>query len=139
LAGNAQGGHGGNSGSGGDGLGGGVLNASTGTLVIAPRLGAKKGSMQAKSTSTITSNQAAGGIAGIGGFGGSAIAGSSGTPNPHLGQATTGNPGSPGASGKGIGGGLNLVSGGQAKLDNTTVATNQASTSNADIFGTFTQ
>jgi hypothetical protein len=138
-AGNALGGNGGNGGAGGNALGGGALNASTGTLVIAPRLGAKKGSKQSKSTSTITDNQAIGGPDGNGGLGGPAVAGSSGAPNPHPGSATPGLAGRPGTPSEGIGGGLNLVAGGHVTLDNTTVATNSASTSNPDIFGTFSQ
>ena len=59
-----------NGGAGGIGSGGGIFNATTGTLTINPRLGAKKGSKQAKATDVITTNIAAsasGGQAGAGG------------------------------------------------------------------------
>ena len=54
--GNATGGSGGAGGEGATGSGGGIFNSATGTLTIKPRLGAKKGSKQAKATDTITAN-----------------------------------------------------------------------------------
>ena len=63
------GGTGGDGGVGNAGLGGAIFNATTGTLTIAPRTGARRGSKQSKSTDTITANQAIGGPAGLAGAG----------------------------------------------------------------------
>ena len=55
--GNTLGGDGGNGGESGIGEGGGIVVDVSGTLTIDPRLGAKKGSKQAKATDQITTNQ----------------------------------------------------------------------------------
>ena len=50
------------------------------------------------------------------------------------GAARTG-PGAPGSSGSGLGGGLNLTSGGTPKILNTNVTGNRASTTEDNIHG----
>ena len=117
--GSATGGDGGDSGEGASGIGGGVFNATTGTLTLEPRLGAKKGSKQAKATDVITTNKALAATGGQPGAGGSATA-------PH-GVATPGQPGVTGLFSAGVGGGL--ANFGTATVDNTTDSGNQASTS----------
>ena len=56
--GNATGGTGGDGGFSSFGIGGGIHNANNASLVINPRLHARKGSSQSKATDLITSNQA---------------------------------------------------------------------------------
>ena len=90
------GGNGGNGGNGGDALGGGGFNSPSATLVIAPRLGAKKKSQQANATSTVTDNQAIAGAGGPAAPGGVAFAGAGGKPNGKPGTAFPGKPGAPG-------------------------------------------
>ena len=109
----------------------------TGVLVIAPRLGARSGSRQSKAIGSITSNQANGGYHGQAGLGGAA-SGGLGADGGQNGIAT---PGAPGVLiitfGSGIGGGLDLVVGGNVTLRNTKVTGNHASTSGNDVSGTF--
>ena len=62
--GNATGGNGGNAGLGNDGSGGGIKVFRRATLVLKPRLGAKKRSKQASATDVITANSASGGQGG---------------------------------------------------------------------------
>jgi hypothetical protein len=138
------GGNGAAGGQGGDGLGGGGFNAATGVLTITPRKGAPRRSPQSRATNLIMNNRASAGPGGAGGTGGSAQAGSGGIstapgfPIGAPGTATPGNPGAPGLSGVGVGGGLDLFSGGTATINNTTVAGNQATTSDNDVAGTVT-
>ena len=56
----------------------------------------------------------------------------------HAGPAFPGTPGASGLSGTGIGGGLNLLAGGTVVIDDTNITGNHATTSNDDVFGTFT-
>jgi hypothetical protein len=136
----AVGGTGGNasSGTGGGGSGGGIDNATGGVLAINPRLSAKKGSKQARATNLGTTNQAHVGQEGAGGAAGNFfLAGTGGSPGGMAGQSFPGNHGTAGFIGPGIGGGLNLESGGTAVIDNTTVTGNQASTSGDNVSGAF--
>jgi hypothetical protein len=48
-----------------------------------------------------------------------------------------GTPGTAGSAGTGTGGGLDLMATGTAKIDNTTIASHHASSTNDDVFGTF--
>ena len=112
------------------------FNVPGATLVIAPRLGALPGSKQSKATNTITGNQATAGPAGAGGAGGSAFAGAGGSMAAR-GGVIPGKAGKAGTAGMGIGGGLDLIAGGHATIDNTTVTGNHASTSDNDVAGTF--
>ena len=135
----AQGGDGGNGGSGGSGFGGAIANQPTGTLTIAPRFGAKKGSNQSKAVNLITANQAF------------SAPEEAVVPRamPFQAQAAAltapparsfpSKPGTPGATGAGIGGGLYLVAGGKAVIDNTNTTGNHASTSDNDVFGMFSE
>ena len=75
TGGEATGGAGGDGGFSSFGIGGGIHNANNASLVINPRLHAKKGSSQSKATDLITSNQALLGAGGAPGAGGSATAG----------------------------------------------------------------
>ncbi len=104
-------------------------DATPGTLTINPRLGAKKGSKQAKATDFITGNIAASASGGQAGAGGGATAAGNGT-------ATPGQPGATGLFGVGIGGGVATF--GTAKADNTTITGNHASTNDNDVDGTIT-
>jgi hypothetical protein len=125
AGGNATGGNGGNSGEGASGAGGGIFNATTGTLTLKPELGAKKGTKQAKATDVITTNQALAATGGQAGAGGSATA-------PH-GVATLGQPGVTGLFSAGVGGGLATIP--LAHVDNTTIKGNHASTNDNDVDG----
>ncbi len=107
---------------------------------------------------TLSNNQAIGGAGGAGGNGGSAFGGAVFNDGPSsapyagipptltvLGctitgnQATGGTGGSGGSAGRGVGGGAYLAAGGIACADAfTVIANNHASTSNDDLFGTFT-
>jgi hypothetical protein len=133
----AVGGSGGAAGTGADGLGGALANVLGATLTV--------------SGCTLSGNQASGGAGGTGGNGGAGfggglyndgtstviVAGSKVTNN----QAAGGAAGTGGSAGTGFGGGLYLAAGGAAYLDAHTLAKlagNTASTSNNDMFGTFT-
>jgi hypothetical protein len=120
---------------GGAGLGGAVFNNAVGaSLTIDPRLGAKKGSRQAKATDVITSNQANSGLGGAGGQGGEAFEGIGGQPNGVVGSATQGFTKPDAAAGSGIGGGV--VQNPTVTIKNTTITGNTASTSNNDVLNT---
>ncbi len=127
----------GSGGNGGNGLGGAVNNSATGTLIINPRLGAKKSSKQGKATDLITTNAASGGIGGTGTAAGSVHGGAGGSPGGTAGQAFVGANGTVGIAGSGKGGGLDLITGGTATIDNTTITANLASSTNNDVAGTF--
>ena len=101
-------------------------------------IGAKKGSKQSKATNLITANQATAGAGGPGAAPGIAQAGTGGTPGGTNGQVFPGNRGRTGTAGTGVGGGLDLIAGGTVVIDNTTLTGNTATTSNNDVFGTFT-
>jgi hypothetical protein len=143
----AIGGQGGAGSNGANGLGGGVANLFGATLTV--------------SGCTLSGNQAVGGAGGPGsnggnGFGGgvyndgpSAAPANAGTPATLTitdstvtdNQATGGAAGSGGTAGLGEGGGLYLADGGTVCLDAFTIAHvfgDHASTSDDDIFGTFT-
>ena len=64
-------------------------------------------------------------------------AGAGGSPNGAAGLTHPGNAGATALSGTGIGGGLDLFTGGTVVIDNTTITGNTATTDN-DVFGTFT-
>jgi hypothetical protein len=84
TGGEATGGAGGDGGFSSFGIGGGIDNANNASLVINPRLHAKKGTSQSKATDLITSNQALLAAGGAPGTGGSATA-----PPTHLRSAST--------------------------------------------------
>jgi hypothetical protein len=137
--GNAAAGNGGDGGGSGGGSGGGIANFPGGTLTVEPRLGTKKGSKQSKATNLIVANQAiAAGSGAIGGAAGVANAGAGGSPNGVAGLTPPGNDGLTALSGPGIGGGLDLLTGGTVVIDNTTITANSATTSDNEVFGTFT-
>jgi hypothetical protein len=86
----------------------------------------------------VTGNQAIAGTVGTGALAGNAIAGLGGVPGGFAGTAFPGTNGSAGASGVGIGGGLDLLPGGTAAIADTTITGNTASTNDNDVAGTFT-
>ena len=120
------------------GFGGGIANLPSGNLTIKPRSGARKGSKQSMATNLITANQANAGPGGSGGAAGVPQAGAGGIPNGAAGQTHAGTAGATALSGTGIGGGLDLLTGGTVVIDNTTITGNTAATSDNDVFGTFT-
>src|SRR5262249_20958973 len=127
-------------GAGGNGLGGGVFNATSGILTIAPRQGARKGSRQSQSTNTITANQANRGLGGSGGTGGGASGRNGQGPGGAAGQTFPGFPGAQGPGGlpdTGLGGAFHIATESKATIDNTTVTANVASTGGNDVSGTF--
>jgi hypothetical protein len=128
-----------------DGLGGGIANLLGATLTVGG--------------CALSGNQAVGGAGGAGGNGGDGLGGgifndgasiwsaNAGTPATLSvttstitgNQATGGAAGAGGGVGQGVGGGAYFVSGGAVCLDAlTSVSGNTASTSNNDLFGTFT-
>ena len=107
--GKATGGTGGDGGFSSFGIGGGIHNANNASLVINPRLHAKKGSSQSKATDLITSNQALLATGGAPGTGGSATAGTGGSPNGANGTATHGANGAAHPLSIGAGGGIFTV------------------------------
>jgi hypothetical protein len=142
----AKGGAGGAGSNGGDGLGGALANIMGPTLT-----GNFLGSTLTVGNCTFTGNMATGGAGAAGGNGGNgfggglfndgtsslAVTGSTITNN----SATGGAAGSGGSAGQGMGGGAYFASGGGVCLDALTTANlagNTASTSNNDVFGTFT-
>jgi hypothetical protein len=131
-------GNGGAGGSSGAGFGGGIANFPGGTLTIEPRLGAKKRSKQSKATDIITANQADTAPGALGGAAGVPQAGVGGSPSGAAGVVHPGNAGASALAGTGIGGGLDLLTGGTVVIDNTTITGNTSTTSNSDVFGTFT-
>ena len=136
AGGSATGGTGGDGGEGASGVGGGIFNATTGTLTLKPRLGAKKGSKQAKATDVITTNQALAASGGQAGAGGGATAGAGRSPFGVNGVATPGQPGVTDLFSVGVGGGIATF--GTANVDNTTITGNHASTNDNDVDGTIT-
>ncbi len=128
--GNATGGNGGNSGLPGVAIGGGIIVDAAGSLVLKPRLGAKKGSKQASATDVITSNTAlAGGTAVLGAAGGAgatAGVGGSGQPPGANGTATVGENGEVLSTVNSAGGGMFID--GTAHGDNVSVTGNHAIT-----------
>ena len=135
-----RGGDGGNAGNTGNTFGGG-FNAPTGVLFIDPRKGTLAGSAQSRAQSLIRFNQAvadpqsAGGTNGRDNPGGSGL----GQINGHFGTSGSGSVGSPGLLGQNRGDGLFLTSGGTVTLRNTLVTSNQATTSDPEVSGTFSQ
>ena len=136
--GNAFGARGGNGGDGGIGRGGAISNLPGGILTIKPRRGAINGSRQSKATDTITTNLASASQGGTGGAAGAVTVGLGASPGGSNGLAFPAGPGGTGSSGVGIGGGVDLEIGGTAIIDNTFVTGNHATTSDNDVFGTFT-
>jgi hypothetical protein len=132
--GSAPGGDGGDGGEGARGVGGGIFNATTATLTLQPRLGAKKGSKQARANDVITANQALAGSGGQGGAGGGATAGGGISPFGINGVATSGQPGANNPFSVGVGGGL--ANFGTAHVDNTIITGNHASTNDPNVDGT---
>ena len=132
--GNAIGGKGGDGGFSGFGIGGGIHNANNTTLVINPRLGAKKGSKQSKVTDLITTNQALVGTGGAVGAGGAATAGLGGNSSGASGTATAGTNGVAHPLSIGAGGGIFTVA--TATIDFTAITGNSASTLDPDVDGT---
>ncbi len=135
--GNGFGGNGGSGGNSGNGAGGGINNLATGVLTINPRSGAKKASKQFKATDVITANSASSAPVGGGSNLGIAQAGTGGSPSGTAGTAFPGHFGTAGNSGTGMGGGLDLITGGTAVIDNTTITGNSATTTDNDVHGTF--
>ena len=104
-------------------------------ITVSPRSGAQPGSKQAKTTSTITANQAFGGNSGQSANGGIGIGGLGGTVGGANGTSTPGSLGLNGLIGTGIGGGIFTVAPGMALIIDTFLQGNFASTSNPDVFG----
>jgi hypothetical protein len=138
----AVGGQGLAGGNGSDGLGGGIANRKASSLTL--------------SSSTVDHNKAVGGAGDVGGNGGDSFGGGiyndgstafgvssltiTGSTIAHN-DADGGAAGAGGSDGQGIGGGLYLANGGMVCLDVFTQAHikhNHASTSNDDIFGSYT-
>ena len=138
AGGNATGGEGGDGGFGSFGIGGGIHNADNASLLINPRLHARKGSKQSKATDLITSNQAlAGSGGGSPGSGGSATAGAGGNPGGANGVATHGPNGVAHPLSIGAGGGIFAVA--TAVIDFTSITGNLASSLDNDVDGSVTQ
>ena len=118
-------------------MGGGIFNATTGTLTLKPRLGAKKGSKQAKATDVITANQALAGVGRAGGHRGRRHAPAAAEPPAgSTAPPTAGQPGATDLFSVGVGGGIATF--GTANVDNTTISGNHASTNDNDVDGTLT-
>ena len=130
----ATGGTGGDAGFSSFGVGGGIYNGNNTTLVINPRLHARKGSSQAKATNVITSNQAVAAAGGAPGAGGSATAGTGGSPNGANGSATHGATGAAHPLSIGAGGGIFTIE--TAMIDFTMITGNFASSLDSDVDGT---
>jgi hypothetical protein len=135
----AIGGAGATGGNGGTGQGGGIVNLNGGILTV--------------THSALVGNLALGGAGGLGGNGGNGLGGGvfNGGPNPFgtpsltldrslvvLNRADGGAAGDGGSAGLGQGGGLYLTPGGTACADlRTAIFANHASTSDDDVFGSF--
>ena len=102
-----------------------------------PARARRAGSAQAQARSLIQFNQAHSGTPSASGIAGTAFAGLPGSNGGHFGTVRRGNPGTPGLLGQDRGGGLYLSPGGTVTLRNTIVTTNQATTGDPDISGTF--
>ena len=125
--GDASGGNGGNAGVAGVGSGGGITVDTAGSLVLKPRLGARKGSKQANATDIITLNSAIPGQDGIAGSApGSVTPGARGPGNPPgaAGALTPGQFGALPGPRRSVGGGIAIF--GKATADNTSVTGNNA-------------
>ncbi len=131
--GGATGGDGGDGGEGASGVGGGIFNATNGTLTLKPELGAKKGSKQAHAIDVITTNNALAGSGGQAGAGGGATAGGGNSPFGVNGAANAGQPGATDLFSAGVGGGVGTF--GTADFDNTTITGNHASTNDNNVDG----
>jgi hypothetical protein len=142
----ATGGVGGSGANGSDGLGGALANIMGLTLT-----GNILGSTLTVGDCTLTGNMATGGAGAAGGNGGNGFGGgiyNDGQSNLTVtgtgitgNEATGGAAGTGGSAGQGIGGGVYFASGGVGCLDAYTVAkilSNFASTSNKDVFGSYT-
>jgi hypothetical protein len=126
--------NGGNGGDSGVAEGGGILVDVSGTLIIKPRQGAKKGSKKAKATDVITGNQAFTASPGAAGHAGIVFSSPGGTPGGLVGLGIAGKDGTAGMTGVAAGGGIATF--GNTTIDNTTISGNTATTSNKDVLGT---
>jgi hypothetical protein len=130
--GNATGGNGGNAGAiSGIGSGGGIAVDPSGTLVLKPRLGARRGSKQAHAIDFITSNSATPGGPGAAGLPGAFVLngfGGPGSPDGNHGTFTVGQPGKVLAVKQSFAGGIAIFGTGKATADNTSVTGNSAIT-----------
>ena len=118
------GGDGGNGGESGIGEGGGIQVDVSGKLTINPRLGAKKGTKQAKATDQITGNDAFASGAGAPGHAGSVAVGLGGTPTGANGTVLVGPNGTVDTFTVGVGGGIATF--GDTTIDNTNITGNHA-------------
>ena len=137
--GNGTAGNGGDGGGGGGGLGGGIANFPGGDAHHRAQVGREEG-LQAVESHEPHHGQP-------GRSQGRELpvaprelpqAGAGGSPNGAAGLTHPGNAGATALSGTGIGGGLDLLTGGTVVIDNTTITGNTATTSDNDVFGTFT-
>ena len=137
--GDAIAGNGGNAGEGCVGLGGGLINVATGTLSMNPQLGAPeeietgeghRPHLEQPGRQRSGRRRGAPGPAlrGVQGAGGSGVIGTS----TQGAEGTVDN-----SDSQGIGGGAAFITGGSATLDNVTISGNTASTSDPDVYGTF--
>jgi hypothetical protein len=106
-------------------------------LTVDPRVDAKKGSKQPKATDVITGNSARGGTGGAEVSVGVAQAGTGGSLSGAAGASFPGHFGFSGTTGTGVGGGLDLSSGGTVVIDNTAISGNSATTTDNDVLGSF--
>ena len=88
-------------------------------------------------TDIVTGNSAHAGPGGAGGNLGVAQAGTGGSPSGAAGTSFPGKFGTAGTSGTGVGGGLDLITGGTVVIDNTSITGNGATTTDNDVHGTF--
>ncbi len=128
------GGDGGNGGESGFGIGGGITVDVSGTLLIDPRRGARKGSKQAKATGVITTNHAFDSGGGTPGHASSVGIGLGGSPSGANGSVLAGQNGTADTSTVGVGGGIATF--GNTTIDNVSITGNTASTNDNDIDGT---
>ena len=125
AGGNATAGNGGNADFTGVADGGGIFVGQSGTLVLKPRLGAKKGSRESKATDVITLNAAVHGALGTPGTaGGSVAAGIGGNLHGTNGTDNLGHPGGVVPLVPSAGGGI--ANFGTATVDNTSITGNSA-------------
>ena len=68
---------------------------------------------------------------------GAAQAGIGGSPSGAAGTSFPGKFGTAGTTGTGVGGGLDLITGGTAVIDNTSITGNSATTTDDNVHGTF--
>ncbi len=129
--GDATGGDGGDGGESGTSIGGGIMVDHSGALILNPRIGAKRGSKQAKGVDLITGNLARAAGGGEGGEAGTTVAGAGGVQNGKAGTATPGGDGSFRTLSLAIGGGVGVA--GMATLVNANITGNQADSSDNDV------